>query len=189
MSDNSCKCGAPATAARLYPDRTGPPICVSCAAVDRVLIPPQNERSRALPPHLLQSPAALIHPLDTVWEHQAKALELAHQRQNVVIATPTASGKTLVFMLHVIDEMTQDPDAKAVILYPAKALANDQYLRWQTALDAAGFDPRGVQMINGDVPVREREQLLDRASVALMTPDVEAPMGHVVSGRTGYFPE
>ena len=96
-----CKCGAPATAARLYPGTENRPVCVLCASIDRLEIPSIPERSVAIPDHLLGSKSQQIHPHNTVYNHQAVALNLLYEGHNVVVSTPTASGKTLVFMMHV----------------------------------------------------------------------------------------
>ena len=59
-----------------------------------------------------------------------------------------------------------------MVFYPAKALANDQLIRWKAAATAAEMDPETVQQITGDTPMRQREAILNRAKVALVTPDV-----------------
>ena len=65
-----------------------------------------------------------------------------------------------------------DPDATELVFYSAKALANDQLIRWKSAAEAANVYPESIQQITGDTPMRLREQLLNRATVALVTPDV-----------------
>ena len=74
-------------------------------------------------------PIALIHPHDTLWNHQALAVNELHLDSNVVVVTPTASGETLVFHLFTVEMITDNPDAAALVLHPAKALANGQVLR------------------------------------------------------------
>ena len=65
-----------------------------------------------------------------------------------------------------------DPDATELVFYPAKALANDQLIRWKSAAEAANVYPESIQQITGDTPMRLREQLLNGATVALLPPDV-----------------
>ena len=65
-----------------------------------------------------------------------------------------------------------DPDATELVFYPAKALANDQLIRWKSAAEAANMYPESIQQITYDTPMRLREQLLNKATVALVTPDV-----------------
>ena len=102
MTPSTCRCGSPATAARLYPGTETRPLCVSCAAIDRMTIDPTPERSMPIPSHLIGSRAAAIHPHPTVYNHQALALKILDEGHNAVIATPTASGKTLIFMMHTL---------------------------------------------------------------------------------------
>ena len=61
-----------------------------------------------------------------LYEHQALAIEKAREDKNIIITTPTASGKTLSFNLPVLEELIKDNDACALYIYPAKALSYDQ---------------------------------------------------------------
>src|SRR5579863_3608121 len=61
-----------------------------------------------------------------LYTHQAAAAEAVHAGKNVVIVTPTASGKTLCYNLPVVDAILKDADARALYLFPTKALAQDQ---------------------------------------------------------------
>ena len=134
-----CRCGSPATAARLYPGTSNRPLCVECAAIYRSQIDLVPERSVPIPEHLTGSGALAIHPHSTVYNHQSVALNLLQESSNVVVSTLTASGKTLIFMMHALHVTEADPNATAIVFYPAKALANDQHTRWQHAADAAGM--------------------------------------------------
>ena len=167
-----CRCGAAPTAFKRNTVTSVSAKCLSCAAVDRHQLEPLDERNLPLPEHLQGTPIALIHPRDTVWNHQAIALGHLRRGDNVVVATPTASGKTLIFHLHTLAMLHADPQAATLVMYPAKALANDQLMRWKQAAETAGFSPDCVQQITGDVPMRQRQDLLRTASIVLMTPDV-----------------
>lgn len=165
-----CRCGKPPTA---FPGNADTrPSCLSCAAIDRHHIPESPPKLLPLPQHISQSPAARIHPMDTLWSHQALALDELAAGRNVVVSTPTASGKTLMFHLHALHLIDQEPGSAVLVLYPAKALANDQLLRWKAAFQSAGMPPDSVQQITGDVPVRRRLDLTRSSNILLMTPDV-----------------
>ena len=82
-----------------------------------------------MPDHIKSTPVALIHPHDSLWNHQALAFNELHLDSNVAVATPTPSGKTLVLHLFTVEMVTDNPDAAALVLRPAKALANGQFLR------------------------------------------------------------
>ena len=61
-----------------------------------------------------------------LYTHQAEAFELSSKGKNVVVVTPTASGKTLCYNLPVFQRLIEDPGARAMYLFPTKALAEDQ---------------------------------------------------------------
>ena len=64
-----------------------------------------------------------------LYSHQAESIEAVIQGQNVVVVTPTASGKTLCYNLPVLNAILDDPEARALYLFPTKALAQDQLRR------------------------------------------------------------
>jgi DEAD/DEAH box helicase domain-containing protein len=64
--------------------------------------------------------------IQTLFAHQAEALAAARRGEHVVVATGTASGKTLAFNLPVLDALAADPKLRTLYLYPTKALAQDQ---------------------------------------------------------------
>src|SRR5690242_8207916 len=102
------------------------------------------------------------------WEHQARAAELAHAGQSVVVATGTASGKSLAYLLPVLSTLLDDPRATALYLSPTKALATDQ-LRAVRALNlmavrAATYD--------GDTPREERDWVRRHGRLVLTNPDM-----------------
>jgi len=102
------------------------------------------------------------------WSHQARAAELAHGGHDVVVATGTASGKSLAYQLPVLSAFAADRRATALYLSPTKALAADQ-LRALAALDlpevrAAPFD--------GDTPLAERDWARHHGRWLFSNPDM-----------------
>ena len=71
-----------------------------------------------------------------LYTHQAEAFHLTAEGKHVVIVTPTASGKTLCYNLPVLNGLIDDPGARAMYLFPTKALAEDQLHEFQAAVDA-----------------------------------------------------
>ena len=61
-----------------------------------------------------------------LYTHQAETYEAIKNNENVIITTPTASGKTLAINLPIMETMIEDMEATALYIYPAKALSNDQ---------------------------------------------------------------
>jgi DEAD/DEAH box helicase domain-containing protein len=105
--------------------------------------------------------------LEALYTHQAEALEAAAERP-VVITTGTASGKSLGFNLPVLDVLCADPRARALYLYPTKALAQDQ----ARALHAFGLKGVRPAIYDGDTPRNERAAIRKRANVVLTNPDM-----------------
>jgi len=89
-------------------------------------IPPASSRWAGLdlPPALAQALQKL--GIDSLYSHQAAAIEKIRQGKNVVIATPTASGKTLTYNLPVCESLIKNPNSKALYIFPLKALEQDQ---------------------------------------------------------------
>jgi DEAD/DEAH box helicase domain-containing protein len=89
----------------------------------------------------------------------------------VVVSTATASGKSMVFMAAAMRKVLAG-DSRVLVFYVQKALGSDQLGRWRRELENAGLSPDLVAEINGDVPVVDRERVLDHARIILATPDV-----------------
>ncbi len=83
--------------------------------------------------------------------HQALAYEALADGEDIILATPTASGKTLAFALPIIDRLLTDSDARALLLYPTKALARDQLRAFQE-IDAAIGGGMRPAVYDGDTP-------------------------------------
>ncbi|MGQ9729772.1 MAG: DEAD/DEAH box helicase [Candidatus Zipacnadales bacterium] len=107
-----------------------------------------------------------------LYTHQVEAIEAARQGKNVIIVTGTASGKTLCYNIPVLETLLTEPRAKAIYLYPTKALAQDQ-LRVLNALKA--LDPTlpiEAGTYDGDTPPETRRKLRDEGNVILTNPDM-----------------
>ncbi|MBB4738496.1 DEAD/DEAH box helicase domain-containing protein [Actinoplanes octamycinicus] len=102
------------------------------------------------------------------WEHQAAAADLAWQGSHVVLATGTASGKSLAYQLPALTALAADPRATVLYLAPTKALAADQ-LR---ALARLGLDGVRPATLDGDTPREEREWVRQHARFILTNPDM-----------------
>ena len=93
-------------------------------------------RKIAARPGVFAEYPAWVHPtlrnvlaargLRQLYSHQAKAVDLVRQGQSVVLVTPTASGKTLCYNLPVLQKILEEPETRALYLFPTKALAQDQ---------------------------------------------------------------
>ena len=106
-----------------------------------------------------------------LYSHQAEAFEAIERGQNVVVVTPTASGKTLCYNLPVLNRLLADPGARAMYLFPTKALAEDQLHELQSAIDGVGSEIRAFTY-DGDTPQDARKAIRQRANVVLTNPDM-----------------
>jgi DEAD/DEAH box helicase domain-containing protein len=105
------------------------------------------------------------------YTHQAAAAEAVHAGKNVVIVTPTASGKTLCYNLPVLDAILTDTDTRALYLFPTKALAQDQLAELYDLNQR--LDHRfGVFTYDGDTPSDARKAIREKSHIVLTNPDM-----------------
>jgi DEAD/DEAH box helicase domain-containing protein len=123
----------------------------------------------ALAPELRQ--ALIARGVRQLYSHQAEAFRHSSEGRNVVVVTPTASGKTLCYNLPVLNGLRNDPGARAMYLFPTKALAEDQLQSFQSAVDSMGSDFRAFTY-DGDTPQDARRAIRERANVVLTNPDM-----------------
>jgi len=106
-----------------------------------------------------------------LYSHQALTAELVHDGKNVVVVTPTASGKTLCYNLPVLNAVLENPDTRALYLFPTKALAQDQLAELHD-LSKRLDDRFGVFTYDGDTPSDARKAIRERGHVVLTNPDM-----------------
>ena len=108
-----------------------------------------------------------IHAL---YSHQAAAIDAARKGENVIVATPSASGKSLCYQLPVLDSLLEDRSGHALLLFPTKALSQDQ------ARSIAALVPEGSRVrhdiFDGDTPTHERSDIRRHARIVLSNPDM-----------------
>ena len=105
------------------------------------------------------------------YTHQAAAAEMAHAGKNIVIVTPTASGKTLCYNLPILSAILEDSDSRALYLFPTKALAQDQLAELHD-LNQRLDNRVGVFTYDGDTPSDARKAIREKAHIALTNPDM-----------------
>src|SRR5467141_1807729 len=103
--------------------------------------------------------------------HQAAAAETVHAGKNVVIVTPTASGKTLCYNLPVLNAVLEYSDTRALYLFPTKALAQDQLAELHH-LNQRLEDRFGVFTYDGDTPADARKAIREKSHIVLTNPDM-----------------
>jgi DEAD/DEAH box helicase domain-containing protein len=106
-----------------------------------------------------------------LYSHQAAAAEAARSGRNVVVITPTASGKTLCYNLPVLNAILENPDTRALYLFPTKALAQDQLSELHDLEERLG-SAFAVFTYDGDTPADARKAIRERGHVVLSNPDM-----------------
>ena len=130
-------------------------------------------------------PSALVKMLQAqgifeLYSHQAEAWKHAKNGENVILATGTASGKTLSYNLPVFSALLEDPNARALYLYPTKALAQDQLSVISGQLSVISQQKELITdncslitgIYDGDTPAGQRKPIREKARIILSNPDM-----------------
>jgi DEAD/DEAH box helicase domain-containing protein len=104
-----------------------------------------------------------------LYTHQCDAINHIRNGKNVIITTPTASGKTLAFNIPVFQQQAADPQARALYLYPTKALSNDQLATVQQMAHFTGISARPA-IYDGDTPQSKRPAIRENARIIISNP-------------------
>lgn len=106
-----------------------------------------------------------------LYSHQAKAIQEVHEGKNVVVVTPTASGKTMCYNIPVIDTIIKDKDARALFIFPTKALAQDQLAELHELIKEAGVEIK-TYTYDGDTPQSARKAIRQAGHIVVTNPDM-----------------
>ena len=135
-------------------------------------VPPRPARVEPLPAVVAEPLRALLERrgLSELFTHQATAIEAALAGRDVLLATPTASGKTLAYTVPVLQSLfDSDGAARSLWLFPTKALSQDQSFALNRLIEALGHDWHSFTY-DGDTPPSIRRTLRDRGHVVLTNP-------------------
>ena len=135
--------------------------------------PARAPRVAPFPPSL---PARLVEVLKargftSLYTHQAMAFTLAREGKNLVVVTPTASGKTLCYNLPILSELVENPEARALYLFPTKALSQDQLVELNRWTEQLGDEVRTFTY-DGDTPQDARKAIRSRGNLVITNPDM-----------------
>jgi DEAD/DEAH box helicase domain-containing protein len=130
------------------------------------------EPSLPLPAEIVAALAAT--GVERLYTHQAEALDAARSGANVLVATPTASGKSLVFAVPVLEAALEGGGATSLFIYPTKALAQDQLAALRALASATGrLRPPRFEIYDGDTPDHTRRKIKQNPPDVLITnPDM-----------------
>ncbi len=156
-------------------------------ALERLLAEPDVSASLAAR-HVLPAQPAIYAPIPgwlddrlvsalerrgigALYSHQAEALEALRAGQDVAIVTPTASGKSLCYNLPVLQAIAEDSAARALYLFPTKALSQDQLAEFRDLAGLAGMD-LSAAVYDGDTPAPIRAVVREAGQVVVTNPDM-----------------
>ena len=121
--------------------------------------------------HPLLKEALRSEGIESLYSHQAEAIQHVQEGQDVVVVTPTASGKTLCYNLPVLNKNLSDPSSKAFYLFPTKALSQDQMFELQN-LTKRLEKPIRTFTYDGDTPQDARQAIRTQGDVVITNPDM-----------------
>ncbi len=132
-----------------------------------------SARTAAIPENMDARLRTALHArgMTSLYTHQAKAFELATSGKDFVVATPTASGKSLCYVLPVLQALAADREARSLFLFPTKALSRDQEEAVRGLMKDASLD-HGAITFDGDTPGDARRLAREKSSIILSNPDM-----------------
>ena len=136
-------------------------------------IPARPGQFVPIPPSVNPRLAAALRStgIESLYSHQAEAFEVAQSGRHLVVVTPTASGKTLCYNLSVLNTILETPEARALYLFPTKALSMDQVDELQTLVRALAADIKAYTY-DGDTPGAARRAIRTAGHVVVTNPDM-----------------
>jgi DEAD/DEAH box helicase domain-containing protein len=135
--------------------------------------PPRPAKTATLSQPLLPDVDRMLHArgLLPLYTHQVQAIEAIRRGDHLILATPTASGKSLAYTIPVLERLQQRPSHRALYLFPTKALAHDQQAE-TAALINAGQMAVPVHSYDGDTPQSRRRQVRQAQGILITNPDM-----------------
>jgi len=109
--------------------------------------------------------------IERLYAHQREVFDRVRAGDNVVVVTPTASGKTLCYNLPVIDAIAKNPEARALYLFPTKALSQDQLAELNAIVEDTGIELR-TYTFDGDTPASARKAVKAAGNIVITNPDM-----------------
>jgi len=137
-------------------------------------IPPRSAKTAELSyslPEILQNKLASAG-ISKLYSHQVDAINLIRSGKNVIVATPSASGKSLCYNVPVLESMLTQKTSRAIYLFPTKALAQDQLRRFHQLAHPDILNPDEYATFDGDTPSDARARIKSKARVILTNPDM-----------------
>ena len=133
----------------------------------------QEGKYRDFPPDLNPELKSVLQKqgITQLYSHQAEAYRLVEAGKNIVVVTPTASGKTLCYNLPVIQTQLKNPETRALYLFPTKALSQDQVVALKEIVDVLEQDIK-TYTFDGDTPADVRRTIRSAGHIVVTNPDM-----------------
>ncbi len=107
-----------------------------------------------------------------LYSHQVEGIENVLKGRNIVVTTPTASGKSFIYTLSIFERLYENPSVKGILIFPLKALARDQYLKIKELILETGIEAT-VEVYDGDTDKEKRQDIKrDPPTFLITTPDM-----------------
>ncbi len=147
--------------------------------VDKVVhhqvISPRKQRIREPSTSFPLEIGSLLDDLSVsgLYSHQAEAVDSIRLGENVLVATPTASGKTFIYVLPVLEKILHKPSSKNLFIFPLKALAQDQLRNYRQLLQKMGRNESTADIYDGDTAQNKRSKIrADPPNMLLTNPEM-----------------
>ncbi|MBN1216661.1 MAG: DEAD/DEAH box helicase [Candidatus Lokiarchaeota archaeon] len=105
-----------------------------------------------------------------LWKHQTEAINLIRRDSNIIIATSTASGKSLCYNFSVLQRIFEHPETTAIYIFPTKALARDQYNSLSSLMSDINVKETRLGIYDGDVEPNVKKQVLENVNIIITNP-------------------
>jgi DEAD/DEAH box helicase domain-containing protein len=109
--------------------------------------------------------------IPSLYTHQETSFRHAREGKHIVAVTPTASGKSMCYHLPVLQTLTENPEARALYLFPTKALAQDQKSELHELIDEMGLSIKS-DTYDGDTPAQIRQTIRKAGNIVITNPDM-----------------
>lgn len=110
--------------------------------------------------------------INSLYSHQEEAFALSLRNHNFVVSTGTSSGKSLCYQLPILNVICNDPNSTALLVFPTKALTNDQFNSLVDLIPPAIVGTTGAAIYDGDTPQTKRSVIREKANIVLSNPDM-----------------
>jgi DEAD/DEAH box helicase domain-containing protein len=151
-------------------------------------IAPRPARYGEFPPGLSTElvEAVQAQGIEKLYAHQAEMTRRALDGENLVITTGTASGKSLAYLLPILQRILERPQSRAILLFPTKALAQDQLRGVLELIEPLGRERIQAGVYDGDTPPVERRRIRENCHLVLTNPDMLNAAWLPNHGRRGF---